>query len=77
MRKWYHVVLTYDNDLLCFYVNGNLTASSAKNFESRFLEGDSVIVGRRFGVKNNRYFQGVIDDIEMMEINEFRVGVWN
>jgi sensor histidine kinase YesM len=44
-----------------------LEAKSVKHFESHFLEGDSVIVGRHFGIRNNRYFHGAIDDIEIYD----------
>jgi len=36
-----------------------------KNFESKFLESDSVMIGYRNGEKNQRFFNGSIDDIEI------------
>lgn len=65
LRQWYHVVISYDNNFLCFYLDGTLVGKAAKNFESRFLEGDSVIIGSRSGEKNNRYLMGSIDDISI------------
>lgn len=67
LRKWYHLVLTYDNKYSCFYVDGVVVSRVAKNFTSRFLETDSVIVGGQLGKKNSRYFQGMIDDIEIYD----------
>lgn len=63
LRKWYHVVMTYDDKALCLYINGILEGKAAKNFESRFLEGDSVIIGVHNGKRNQRCFQGCVDDI--------------
>jgi len=63
--KWYHVVMTYDYDYLCLYVNGVLENKMPKNFKSKFLEGDSVMIGHSANYKNERYFNGVIDDIEI------------
>jgi len=62
---WYHLVMTYDNNYLKFYINGELQRSLDKKFESRFLEGDSVIVGAYNDGKNKRFFLGRIDDIEI------------
>ena len=65
LRQWYHLVMTYDDREVALYINGVLEAKAAKNFETVFLESDSVIVGCRNGLKNKRYLQGVIDDIEI------------
>jgi len=67
IREWHHLVLTYNDNVACFYIDGVLEAKSAKNFESRFLQGDSVIVGGQLEHKNSRYFQGMIDDIEIYD----------
>jgi hypothetical protein len=63
LGKWYHVVLTYDDNFLSLYVNGTLEDKMAKNFKSHFLEGDSVMVGNTANAKNQRYFNGCADDI--------------
>jgi hypothetical protein len=62
-NKWYHLVFTYDNDHLAFYVNGKIEESSKKGFETNFLEGDSVVVGNTANVKNSRSTRGIVDDI--------------
>lgn len=61
--QWYHITMSYDSCQLKLYINGLLEGQAAKNFESCFLNGDSVLIGTRFGDKNVRYFQGSIDDI--------------
>jgi two-component sensor histidine kinase len=63
LRDWHHVVVTYDDRFLCMYIDGVLEIKVFKNFRSRFLSGDSVIVANRTGPKNSRYFNGCIDDI--------------
>ncbi len=65
LTEWYHVVMTYDNDFLCLYVNGVLENKTAKNFETHFLQGDSVVLGNTANVKNQRFFKGSIDDIKI------------
>ena len=62
---WQHIVMTYDNNKLCFYLNGKLENEIKKNFESTFLQGDSVIVGNVFSKKNARFFNGCVDDIQI------------
>ncbi|MEO6306155.1 MAG: histidine kinase, partial [Bacteroidia bacterium] len=65
LHFWYHVVLVYDKDHSALYINGVLEARASKNFETRFLDGDSVVVGVHNELRNNRSFAGVIDDIEI------------
>jgi two-component sensor histidine kinase len=65
LRRWHHIVITYDNDYLTFYLNGELENKLAKNFESVFLQGDSILIGNRSSEKNRRFFNGAIDDIEI------------
>jgi hypothetical protein len=64
LRSWYHLVITYDNDYLKLYINGRLANSLPKNFRTVFLDNDSVFIGSRRSNKNNRFFNGNVDDIE-------------
>lgn len=63
LQKWHHVVLTYDKDSASFYVDGELENRFKTGFELEFLEEDSVIMGVTGNKKNNRFFNGSIDDI--------------
>ncbi len=65
LRKWHHVVLTYDDTFFCVYLDGALEAKALKGFRSRFLKGDSILLGNRLSKKNNRFFNGCIDDVEI------------
>ncbi|MDX2172120.1 MAG: histidine kinase [Bacteroidota bacterium] len=65
LNEWHHLVVTYDNKFLSFYLDGALEGKMPKNFESRFLEGDSVIVGNLVTRKNKRFLNGAVDDIEI------------
>lgn len=67
LRTWHHVAITYDNAFLCFYLDGILENKAAKNFESTFLKGDSILVGKKCSIKNNRYLNGCVDDIEIYD----------
>lgn len=62
---WHHVAMTYDDNFLCFYMDGMLEGKFVKNFKTKFLEGDSVLVGKRGGHKNVRYLHAAVDDIEI------------
>jgi Concanavalin A-like lectin/glucanases superfamily/Histidine kinase len=64
-NKWYHLVITADDHSFAFYVNGKLQGRSKKNFETRFLESDSLMIGNSANKKNERYSQGYFDDIKI------------
>jgi hypothetical protein len=65
LRKWHHIVFTYDDAFFSVYLDGALEAKALKNFRTVFLEGDSIILGNRLSRKNNRFFNGWIDDVEI------------
>ncbi|MBA3682850.1 MAG: histidine kinase [Bacteroidetes bacterium] len=65
--NWYHIVMAYDDNYSLLYVNGVLEDKHPKKFETRFLSGDSVLVGNTGSKKNQRYFNGTIDDIEFYD----------
>lgn len=67
LREWHHVVLTYDDEYLCFYLDGNFEGKVVKNFRSAFLEDDPVLVGICSDNKNERFFCGSVDDIEIYD----------
>jgi hypothetical protein len=67
LRKWYHIVVTYDHDYLCFYLDGKLQGKVEKGFDTKFLEGDSVVIGTVQSTRNKRFFQGVIDDVSVYD----------
>jgi len=48
-----------------FYLDGKEIGKINKKFESKFLEGDSILIGTLSGQKNVRFFNGAIDDIEI------------
>lgn len=63
IREWHHIVLTYDDDTVCLYINGSLAAASAKKFTTYFSPTDSVMLGNSANQKNERYLHGIIDDV--------------
>lgn len=65
--KWHHLVMTYDDNSLAFYIDGALEKKLVKNFTTKFLETDSVMVGVTANKKNNRFCDGSFDDIEFYD----------
>ncbi len=65
LREWHHLVLTYDYNFICFYIDGALEGKMVKKFDSQFLEGDSVVIGNLITKKNTRFLNGSVDDIEI------------
>lgn len=63
LNTWYHILITIDNNHLALHVNGELQERLNKQFETNYLAGDSVIVGRSLGYKNERYSNAIVDDI--------------
>jgi hypothetical protein len=73
-NKWYHLVLSFDNDSLAFYVNGDLQVNGNskqrkyyKGFETVYYDKDSVILGHTANTKNVRFSQGTFDDIQIFD----------
>ncbi len=62
-NKWYHLVYICNNDYLAFYIDGELIGKSLKKFETKFLKTDSLVIGHSASKKNERFTQGVFDDI--------------
>ncbi len=76
-NKWHHLLITYDNKHLAFYIDGSLQLKTPKNYETKFDVNDSVVVGHSASLKNVRYMRGSVDDIQFFhkvlsdkEINE-------
>ncbi len=67
INEWHHAVLTYDDEWVKFYLDGELINTAAKNFRTSFLPGDSVMVGNSANVKNSRFFSGCVDDISIYD----------
>lgn len=75
--KWHHLVISQDSSFFAFYINGILQQKVNKNFNTKYLSSDSVVLGHTASKKNERYSIGGFDDIQMFhrvlsnkEINE-------
>ncbi len=64
---WYNVVLTYDDDSLRLFIDGQIAASVDKGFTSQFNPNDSVMIGFSADTKNTRYFNGAVDDLRFYD----------
>ncbi|MES2513856.1 MAG: histidine kinase [Bacteroidota bacterium] len=61
---WYHLVIVFDNNYLIFYVDGKLQNKVKKCYKTTYLLTDSVMIGHTASSKNERYSEGVFDDIQ-------------
>lgn len=64
LDTWYHVVVAFDHFSVWLYINGELQGKQTKNFETKYVPEDSVLLGVTANKKNNRFFMGRIDDVE-------------
>lgn len=64
-NKWYHLAIAFDDDFLAFYIDGKLQQKTKKNFNTKYLASDSVVVGHSASLKNERYSLGSFDDIQI------------
>lgn len=62
-NAWHHLVYVCNNQFLAFYIDGELQGKASKNFETKFLNTDSVVLGHSASIKNERFTLGVFDDI--------------
>lgn len=62
-NDWHHLVMTFDDHQLAFYVDGVLNLSSQKHMKTVYLATDSVLVGSTGSSKNIRYMSGWVDDL--------------
>jgi hypothetical protein len=67
LNTWHHLVMSFDESHFSFYVDGQLMLTIKKNFEVKYLETDSVLVGATGNKKNNRWLQGAVDDIAIYD----------
>lgn len=63
LNKWHHLAMTFNDDTLAFYLDGELRSKIRKNFRSEYLPSDSVLIGSTASQKNERYLCGSVDDI--------------
>ncbi|MBC7695266.1 MAG: histidine kinase [Burkholderiales bacterium] len=61
---WHHLVMAFDDNYLIFYVDGELQNKMRKGFRTQYLASDSVMIGHTASTKNERFSQGVFDDIQ-------------
>ncbi|HWY13024.1 MAG TPA: LamG-like jellyroll fold domain-containing protein, partial [Bacteroidia bacterium] len=61
--SWHHIVFTYDNNTITLYLDAVSQGTVSKGFSSLYLGSDSVMVGNSANVMNDRYFNGIIDDV--------------
>lgn len=64
---WHHLVLCYNFEQARLYIDGMLQTEASKQFETKFLPADSVMLGATANKKNNRFFNGIIDDVEFYD----------
>jgi hypothetical protein len=65
LNEWHHVMITYDDDYVSFYIDGKLDSRMGKHFRSRFLATDSVLIGNSANTRNQRFLCASVDDIQI------------
>jgi hypothetical protein len=68
LNKWWHLVIVYDNNFSLFYLDGKLQNKFPKNFETKFLDSDSVLIGSTGNKKNQRFLKADIDDVAFYDV---------
>ncbi len=63
-NKWHHVAFTIGTDSFKFYVDGEIQQSAPKRFDINYISNDSILIGNTASIKNNRWSQGMFDDIQ-------------
>lgn len=64
---WHHLVLSYNFEQACLYIDGILDGKTHEKFETEFLQSNSVVLGSTANKKNRRSFNGIIDDVEIYD----------
>lgn len=74
-HEWFHLVMTFDDNVMCFYINGVLNGRTKKGYATVYDPLDSVMLGHSACMKNERYSQAVFDDIVIVNriLNEQEV----
>jgi len=62
LNQWSHVVVTYDNYKVKFYINGRLD-SVYEETRLPYTNDQSVFIGSVY--KDGRYFKGIIDEVKI------------
>lgn len=65
LHTWYHVALSFNDDSLWFYVDGELITSIVKKFRTKYVKDEPVIIGSYANSKNERYLNGYVDDVKI------------
>ncbi len=67
LYEWQHIVMSYDKNSHSLYLNGVPQRKATKDFETHFIETDSVLIGVTGNKKNNRFMDGEVDDIQFYD----------
>ncbi len=66
-NSWHHIAFCYNDIEGSLYIDGKLEKKFPKNFKTKFLSTDSVVVGGTANKKNRRWLNGAVDDIEFYD----------
>ena len=67
LDQWYHIALTWTDDSIKLYIDGNLATKRYKGFEAEYSATDSVMLGNSANSHNDRYFAGTMDDLRFYD----------
>lgn len=66
-NQWHHIVVMFDDHQFSMYLDGVLEQSLVKNFVTKYYESDSVMLGNTANVKNHRWLNASLDDVEFYD----------
>ncbi|MDG5813648.1 DUF2341 domain-containing protein [Chitinispirillales bacterium ANBcel5] len=66
MNAWYHIAVTYDQDKIRLYVNGQIVDSTETIGMDPIHSGNPLLFGGRvYGGHTNEFFKGIMDEIRV------------
>jgi len=73
--NWYHIVGTYDNEVLKIYINGVL--ENSENISGQLAYNTTNLTIGKHNVTNSHYFDGIIDEVQIYDRSLNENEIWS